>query len=34
MMSKRGMPNLDIGDMSYQNDCNGASYDLELAIYY
>ncbi|MFL2642329.1 MAG: hypothetical protein ACJ0GV_02265 [Dehalococcoidia bacterium] len=21
-------PSLDIGDMSYQNDCNGASYDL------
>ena len=28
-ISKREVcPNLDIGDMSYQNDCNGASYDL------
>ncbi len=28
-ISKREVcPDLDIGDMSYQNDCNGASYDL------
>ena len=25
---KEVCPNLNIGDMSYQNDCNGASYDL------
>jgi hypothetical protein len=28
MSKKEVCPNLDIGDMSYQNDCNGASYDL------
>ena len=28
MSKKEVCPKLDIGDMSYQNDCNGASYDL------